>query len=401
MATTHDQRLQSLRGLAALMVLVGHSRELLDYSLGYPLLPMLLGQQNSAVLFFYVLSGYVLGQSLRRGFDESAPFASLISFAVKRLFRLLPVFWLAILLGAGTFLVIRHAPIAGVSSWFGANFRGADAVAPDYLISNFLGQTVSMNGSLWSVQIEIFIIPLLPPLVVLSRRLPLWADVAMLAVLGAVAFMFMLNPCCMGRPINVGPYLYFFYLGITLPKLMAARPALAASGLLLGVALATCAFLQTSYPAFGLNWTGTLLLDGSVAGLVIAFVLSNPQSGTARLLTWRPLVLLGDVSYSFYAYGNCILLLVAFAIVTSVPPELLVTAPAALIMLAAGVLAFLVNFPLAYLSWRLVERPTTAWGRQFSGRLGRAIALGANAAVGGRAVGVAREVGVAGRVRED
>src|SRR5262245_45612568 len=119
MGTTHNPRLQSLRGLAALLVLVGHATVLLAYQIDHPLISIFCRQQSGAVLFFYVLSGYVLGESLRRSFDETAPATSFVAFAIKRLFRLLPVYWVAVAVGALTYIVLdRSPPAAGLNGWY-------------------------------------------------------------------------------------------------------------------------------------------------------------------------------------------------------------------------------------------------------------------------------------------
>jgi peptidoglycan/LPS O-acetylase OafA/YrhL len=74
----HSRRLQSLRGIAALCVAVGHGMTVMaagrienpEFALrpGNAVLAAgeLLVQPNTAVILFYVLSGFVLGEALRR-----------------------------------------------------------------------------------------------------------------------------------------------------------------------------------------------------------------------------------------------------------------------------------------------------------------------------------------------
>src|SRR5262249_8346700 len=149
-------------------------------------------QQDSAVLFFYVLSGYVLGESLRRSFDTAQPLTSLVAFTIKRLARLLPVYWAAVALGALTFLALDRAPVAGLHPWYSVNFgSGAVVMAGKIWAENLTGWSPSMNGALWSVQIELWIIPLLPCVVAVSRRLPLEADLLIIGLLGAICYWLM------------------------------------------------------------------------------------------------------------------------------------------------------------------------------------------------------------------
>src|ERR1700743_2174728 len=105
----HSIRLQSLRGIAALCGGVGHAFTVMrngriedaSFTLrpGNALLAAgeLLIQPNTAVILFYVLSGLVLGASLRRN-TAASEHRRLGAFVMRRLWRLLPVMWLSIVL---------------------------------------------------------------------------------------------------------------------------------------------------------------------------------------------------------------------------------------------------------------------------------------------------------------
>lgn len=370
MQNEHNRRLQSLRGVAALMVLLGHSKLLLDYRTDLKLTQMVL-QPNSAVLFFYVLSGYVLGGSIRRTIQMDAPLASFTAFVVKRLTRLLPVYWIAIFVGALTYIIVEHQPINGVDPWFGGNFGGAAGVTPSEIAINLIGRRPSMNGALWSVQIELFIIPVLPLLVLLARRVPLWADIVIIAILCAISIRLMFGPVS-GTPLNFVAYLYFFYLGIVLPKFMQRFRSLFASGTLFGCGITSFLFFGATHVVFGISFPGKLVIDGAISAVIIAFVLNSETSATGRLLSLRPLIWLGDISYSFYAYATCILMMVAFGIIVNVPQEWLLAAPGApFITSSAAVLTLVVALPLAFFSYTYVELPFMSLGRRLATNLDR------------------------------
>jgi peptidoglycan/LPS O-acetylase OafA/YrhL len=106
----HDDRLQSLRGLAALSVLFGHAALILPPT-PFTTLQGALFQAGPAVVLFYVLSGYVLGQSLLRD-------GGFWPFAWRRLTRLLPVLWASIALGAAVGAAMHGHQISGSSGWF-------------------------------------------------------------------------------------------------------------------------------------------------------------------------------------------------------------------------------------------------------------------------------------------
>ena len=219
----HSVRLQSLRGIAALCVAVGHAFAVMrngrvedaHFTLrpGDALLAAgeLLFQPNTAVILFYVLSGFVLGESLRR---RPAPNerSHLGAFGVRRLWRLLPVMWLSILFAAAVAVLLRGATFAGTTAWF--DQFSSVAVSPAMLLENLLGLSHSINSVLWSIQIELVMILLLPPMAWLSARTSLWLDAVIIGAqyLGAIEFW--------GVVPNFVLFAYCFYLGAALPKFL-------------------------------------------------------------------------------------------------------------------------------------------------------------------------------------
>ena len=115
-APSFDPRLESLRGLAALLVCVHHGMSV--FADNAPLIAMeaLLFAFNSAaaVIFFFVLSGYVLGRALERD-------GSFVPYLTRRLFRLLPPFVVIVLFSFACERLFRidpapSRPVAGLSA---------------------------------------------------------------------------------------------------------------------------------------------------------------------------------------------------------------------------------------------------------------------------------------------
>jgi peptidoglycan/LPS O-acetylase OafA/YrhL len=92
--------------------------------------------------------------------------SSVISAGLRRLWRLLPVMWISILFAAPVALLPRGESFAGATAWFG-QFSSV-ATSPAILLQNLLGLSHSINSVLWSIQIELVMIVLLPPLAWLS-----------------------------------------------------------------------------------------------------------------------------------------------------------------------------------------------------------------------------------------
>jgi peptidoglycan/LPS O-acetylase OafA/YrhL len=127
-------RLQATRGIAALCVTVGHcfttmvngriEEPTFQLSGGNALLAagQMVFQANTAVIFFYVLSGLVLGESLRRrpGFG---------GFTIRRAWRLLPAMWLSIAFALAAITLLPAPPLPGATPWF-TGFLSCNSASP-------------------------------------------------------------------------------------------------------------------------------------------------------------------------------------------------------------------------------------------------------------------------------
>jgi len=371
----HSVRLQSLRGLAAVCVAVGHAFTVMsngriedaNFSLrpGSALIAAgeILIQPNTAVILFYVLSGFVLGESLRRH-AAATEIGHLGGFAVRRLWRLLPVIWLSILVAAAVAVLLRDASFAGTTAWF--NQFAAVATSPAILLQNLLGLSHSINSVLWSIQIELVMIVLLPPLVWLSARTNALGDVIAVAALYLVAIKFW------GVAPTFVSYVYCFYLGLALPKFLTG----AAAARWLGNGFGLLAGLALLLPVEYLYGSGSLwlpykfLIDALVSFQLIAFVLLRLDNRGARFLDRPSLARLGDVSYSFYCYAMPVLLAVAWALLTIVPATIATSDLGATgLVLAAAVLTVAISLLLARVSFMLVEKPGMRIGHAWSKRI--------------------------------
>ncbi len=365
--------MQSLRGLAALSVAVGHSFTVMSngriedahFTLraGNTLLAAgeILVQPNTAVIVFYVLSGFVLGKSLRRHALADNGLCQFVAFAVRRLWRLLPVMWLSILLATAVAILVRHVPFEGTTVWF--NQFLSVAVSPAILLQNLLGVSYSLNSVLWSIQIELVMIALLPPLVWISERTSLLADSGIVAALYAA-------PLALWSEAPIfAMFTYCFYVGVTLPKFLShpktARCLGNSFGLL--IALALLLPIEYLYVSNRLWMPYKFLIDTLVSGYAIAFVLLRPDCGRARFLDHPILVWLGDISYSFYCYAMPILILVAWTLLMIVPRSVAISdLGATAIVLACVVLCLTISLVLARISFVHIETPCIAIGHLWS-----------------------------------
>lgn len=356
----HDERLQSLRGLAALSVMIGHASLLLPLT-STSLLQGTIFEQNSAVVFFYVLSGFVLSESLRRGQCAEV-------FIIRRLARLLPVFWASIIFSIGAAKLMQHPPFDGASDWFNVNFLSLSTDVHT-IVLNLVGVSTSINGALWSIQTELVMAPLLLILVpIVDRMSPMRAlgVAALLLIVSDGAILPYAFAHVGARPVA---YVYCFYLGALVPRVLgmpglrrvAGSGSCTAGGLLLAAAFHL--LMMRGMFAAPTKFT----FDAIVSAQILCYVSTAPRNCSFLKSTW--LVRLGDISYSFYAYGQMVLATAAFALFR------LSSGPwwkthSTLFTASALAVALVIAIPLANVSYTYIERAGIKLGGVMSRRRG-------------------------------
>ena len=143
--------LQSLRGIAAVTVMISHCLD------GYGPSPLLsqissLFNGRAAVVVFFVMSGYVLTRSLQRGhFDRDA----VLRFYVRRVFRLYPAIWAASALGlAYLFALHWQIPPDRPAPLMQHVFR-LDRFDTLHIVASIAGMTTFIIPQLWTIFVEI------------------------------------------------------------------------------------------------------------------------------------------------------------------------------------------------------------------------------------------------------
>jgi peptidoglycan/LPS O-acetylase OafA/YrhL len=350
-----NEQLQALRGIAAMCVTVGHCFttfaigriEEPSFHLGFGNAALAVGQlvfqPNTAVIFFYVLSGLVLGESLRRrpGYK---------TFVVRRLWRLLPVMWISIGMALALRSLLPPYLLPGATRWLtdeiGRSLDGGQ------IATDLAGLSWHANPVLWSVQIELAMILLLPLLMIASERLSLQMNVvAGLSLAG-------LSVACWGNiPLwaNAVLYAYCFYAGLILPQALqnARFRRFACSGRMVTAGLCALLVVDILYYTNRMWMPQKFIFDAVVSFQIIAFVLLAGQQA-ARWLLWRQLVLLGDISFSFYVHSFPLQLIVAgwaLACLTSAPSAM----AASVLTLAITVATVFISVVVAEVSYRSVE----------------------------------------------
>ncbi len=325
--------IDGLRALAILPVLLFHAR-----------FPGVTGGYVGVDLFF-VISGFLITRIIAREIDEHR--FSIIRFYERRARRILPAL----------LPVIAVVLVAAAILFLPGDFKGVppSALAATFFASNILffseigyfqtGADTKPLLHTWSLAIEeqyYIFFPIL--LILIARFLPRWrkpivAAIALISFAMAVAtqgdgsgFAFYWLP----------PRAWELFLGGLLalgvfPEVRSplAREGIAAAGLIAVLAAVTCYDHHTVFPGV----TALAPVLGAVAMIHCA-----PGTATGRLLSWRPFIAIGLISYSLYLWHWPLIVFTEYATgerLTGVTQWAVVAA----------------SFALAWLSWRFVEAP--------------------------------------------
>ncbi len=351
----HRRDIQGLRAIAVLMVVVFHAR-----------LPMPGG--FTGVDVFFVISGFVITGMLHREWLASGRIR-MRTFYLRRFMRLGPA--LGLVVGVVVVLsVVLQSPF-GPQQTVATTGLGALIMSANLVIASAAGDyfavTATQNPLLntWSLSVEEQFYVVFPTLLlvgwVVARRLRRVMAPPLLLIALASALSFTVSLIWTGgnewgaslTSFFGGPQVFAFYgpfsrvwefgVGAILALLVAKGWCLGRStghlaGLAGGVLLLVSAFVITDAMPF----PGTVALVPVTGTALLLIAGASRGSFVNRGLAIRPLVTVGDWSYSWYLWHWPLIVFVAVIL----PGE-----PAALVIAALGSLV------PSWLSYRFVEQP--------------------------------------------
>lgn len=373
--------LDSIRGLAALAVVLCHcwlltptsvvdahvglsnaltsASNILIYGIG-----RLKEAGHSAVILFFVLSGFVLAHSLQRH-----P-TLYLSYIVKRVFRLYPAFAFAVLVSYALHRAIGAQHESG-SRWFNSQI-----LHPDMSFGAFLkhlaiwgtAQCHGLNIAIWSLVHEMRISAVFPIVLYTVVRLGgwgvlIWAVVSVLCtelvLFGTGTAIQGTDPETFGRTfVDTAYFIVFFAAG----ALLAVRRDVVAYHVgslpqwakLIPIPVLAYLLLKTNFSEHSIAGTANDYVRGLGAVMLIALAIGRVTF--QNVLSRRSLQWLGCVSYSLYLIHVPILYFVSQTIgnAWSSLEVSMVVIPASLV--AADLMARIVEFPSIELGKKLVAR---------------------------------------------
>ncbi len=380
-----EHHLDSARGLAALTVVAGHM--VCAYGLPPCLYPVIgtplrsLWHGAAAVQFFFVLSGFVLALQFLKSAAATSGMPSISAFAVQRFFRIYPAFWVALLAGVAAKWFASPGPgetvmqrgdwwqplwtePAGIRQIFGESLLLWRGVGPERITPQDWTLAVEVTFSLW-----------VPVMAFLCRRQPMGF---LLVVTVAVAAM------------GANPILLSFAAGVLIACFRGPWCEWwSRSSLLLRLTVACLAIILYGYETIlspaQVSALITFLRDPIVAGAAGLLLVIIGSTTAQRVLQWKPLVVIGKLSYGIYL-GHVIVLLTLLPWVFVFAAKCGVENPTGLWFIGLAT-CVVISTLLAYPLWRWVEIPGNRLGKTAAARLtkkGAPLAAGAAEVWGGR-----------------
>lgn len=362
-------RIEGLRALAALSVFfthVGATRYITGFKVvGFDnTVRAVLDSLTIGVKIFFGISGFVLLRPFIRRHIEGVPALRGSGYITRRAFRIFPAYWIALF---GTIFLIRGVVyLHGAWPWF-ANLALIQGYSRE---ARYNPQFVGMIQA-WTLVVEVTFYCFLGLYAVVLRRCArtapaLRAQSIGLVVLSALTIGGYIWSHAIGAPdwVHVLPeQMPLFLCGMALAVITSGEGGgwAARSVQRLGEHPALCCALAglafAVIPALSLNdtppWFITLLLHMLIVTLLlcVAVLPAQHRCRTHRILESRAAVFLGTLSYGIYLWH--------YAIVYWVSNNLF-DAQQGQTMVKVTVVALPASVAMAWLSYRLIERPAIA-----------------------------------------
>jgi len=365
--------LDAMRGLAALLVVLYHLRW--EWH-GYGLVPVRHGFY--AVDFFFVLSGFVMAAT----YGTMRTPTDLLRFTIKRAGRLLPLHFAAL----AAFLMLECLFMLG-------NYNGVSVGRPTF--SGFTGLPALIaqatmtfglipgldwlwNHPSWSIAVEFWTYVLFGLTVVLLSRGRWWIWTA-LSALGFAAVALSPEGLAATSGSAVFRCLLSFFLGtLAHTAYIRLRMLDVTPGTLLQIAVTA---LALTFASFRSDSAASLVIPIGFAAMVVCMAFD--EGGLARVLAARPLIRIGELSFSIYLVHVPIWFAVEGALrigaaagATWLLPDArqdipVMVSPLSSTVAADALVVVYLSVVLAVSAWtvRRIETPARLWSRRVAGRV--------------------------------
>lgn len=354
MASHRLRALDGLRGVAILLVMGFHYFYHLE-SFYYKSTLYPYGETFSNVLIFkygymgvelfFIISGFVIAMTL-----ESS--ASALDFVVRRFVRI----WPALIVSAViTFFLLNwsDSPFALTRRQYWPNFLPSLTLTPTSLWSGWFPKVDFVTGVYWSLVVEIRFYMIAVLLFWLFSRQKMARNLVIFTIVIYIARA-LLRRAMPGYngvydALFIPDYMPWFAAGAVFYELYKERITRGAALILIAVMYALIARVSTNYAMIGRD---PIVASTAALSFLALFWLLATKSASLRIFEIRPLVWIGECSYSIYLYHYAVGMILISQVSKTIGliPQLLLVAAISLLVFAIG-----------RISYVAVENPSRRW----------------------------------------
>ncbi|MFZ6765878.1 acyltransferase family protein [Undibacterium sp. Di26W] len=360
------QEIESLRGLAALAVVIEHCFWFFfetkpgifnTYPGVQPITHWLIHtvfSGRASVLLFFIMSGFVLGLQLKN--ETASLLIGWPTYVVRRVLRIVPAMWVSVFVSYGVALLTGSPSNADIAM----------------LVRTLFFWDFFLQVPLWSINIEMGCSLVFPLLYFISTRTGKITNLAVFVLLMAMIFIVPMPPWDLR--VEFMRSLVLFHAGLIVGEYGTTWMTVLGRlrwplfwGALLGFGLIPQLWIFQSTFMFFADRRWTLLAEIPFCFFILSYVVhERGQPGTALLRqAWARY--LGKVSYSLFLFHWPVLVIVQFYLLTDMSPGLSAIVQRYPLAVQGVLFAVVLSISLvvASASYRWVEKPFIELGRIF------------------------------------
>lgn len=363
------EQLDSLRGIAALTVLIGHFMivlpNMLEYTYGqdefwlmnlFKYTPLyIIRSGHEAVYLFFLLSGFVL--SLQFYKKKKVNYRD---FVIRRFFRIYIPYIVSIFTAVILIKIINPNGISSLSNWFNSIWNEPITLGMiiEYIVMIFGVNNSATNTVVWSLIYEMDISLVFPIIMFFLLRFN-WV----VSLLGSLAIVLFLNILFPGNTIsNLATFTFMFVCGALIAKHLDTLKN--AYKKLNKTSKWAYLFLTLFFYMYGIflvdvSWLHVSITDELMItlGSALLIILSLSSDTFSNILRKKPALFLGRISYSLYLYHTIVLFSIIYIFYEVIPLWLI------------WIISFILTLIVSHMSQKYIEAPANNFGKLIVKRL--------------------------------